>query len=129
MHWKLLRHFMTGACRGRPLVAPHALQGADRERRGRRVPVAGERYAEPGPQPRKGLFQYRSAATCAPHHGQQSREVIVLSAAGQLGMAAPGPIQLTVVTSQRHAPAEQINRDTINPPPGQLQRPDTKQSN
>jgi hypothetical protein len=51
MHWKLLRHFMTGACRGRPLVAPHALQGADRERRGRRVPVVGERYAEPGPQP------------------------------------------------------------------------------
>jgi len=32
-----------------------------------------------------------------PHHGQQSREVITLSATGQLGMAAPGQIQLTVV--------------------------------
>ena len=37
------------------------------------------------------------AATRAPHHGQQSREVITLSATGQLGMAAPGQIQLTVV--------------------------------
>jgi hypothetical protein len=35
---------------------------------------------------------------CAPHHGQQSREVIALSATGQLGMTAPGQIQLTVIT-------------------------------
>ena len=40
----------------------------------------------------------RTAATCAPHHRQQSREVIALSASAQLGMAAPGQIQLTVVT-------------------------------
>ena len=39
-----------------------------------------------------------------PHHGQQSREVITLSATGQLGMAAPGRIQLTVVTSLLLAP-------------------------
>ena len=31
-------------------------------------------------------------------HGHQSREVVPLSATGQLGMAAPGQIQLTVVT-------------------------------
>ena len=35
----------------------------------------------------------------APHHGQQSREVIALSATGQLGMAAHGQIQLTVVSA------------------------------
>jgi hypothetical protein len=33
--------------------------------------------------------------------GQQSQEIIALSATGQLGMAATGQIQLTVVT--RHA--------------------------
>ena len=38
-----------------------------------------------------------------PHHGQQSREVITLSATGQLGMAAPGQIQLTVVSDLRVA--------------------------
>jgi hypothetical protein len=37
----------------------------------------------------------RSAATCAPHHGQWSCEVIALSATGQLGMTATGQIQLT----------------------------------
>jgi hypothetical protein len=44
-------------------------------------------------------FPRTAEATCAPHHGQQSREVIALSATGQFGVAAPGQIQLTVVTA------------------------------
>ena len=43
-----------------------------------------------------------TAATCAPHYGQQSREVIALPATRQqLDMAAPGQIQLTVVRLDR----------------------------
>ena len=37
-------------------------------------------------------------ATCAPHLEHQSREVIAQTATGLLGMAAPGQIQLTVVS-------------------------------
>jgi len=39
-----------------------------------------------------------TAATRAPHLEHQSREVIALTATGLLGMAAPGQIQLTVVS-------------------------------
>jgi hypothetical protein len=42
------------------------------------------------------------SATCAPHLGQQPREVVALSATGQLGMA-PGKIQLTVVSLAERA--------------------------
>src|SRR5260370_41938157 len=48
--------------------------------------------------PRWGQTHARSAATCAPHLEHQSREVIALTATGLLGMAAPGQIQLTVVS-------------------------------
>jgi len=52
----------------------------------------------PSKSAREVASRSRTAAMCAPHHGQQSREVIPLSATGQLGMAAHGQIQLTVVT-------------------------------
>ena len=53
-----------------------------------RFGVAGTCFQAPLAQglPSPALSALRSAATCAPHHGQQSREVIALSAAGQLDM-------------------------------------------
>jgi hypothetical protein len=56
------------------------------------VPV---RYMQPCEPARAGA---RSAATCAPHLGQQSREVIARSATRQLGTVAPGQVQLPVVS-------------------------------
>jgi len=50
------------------------------------------------------------SATCAPHHGQESREVIALSATGQLGMAAAGQIQLAVVSTAGHGVAPVFGR-------------------
>jgi hypothetical protein len=50
-----------------------------------------------------------SAGTRAPHYGRESRQVITLSATGQLGMSATGQIQLTVVIR-----AEQVVPDTAS---------------
>jgi hypothetical protein len=67
----------------------------------------------PSKSAREVASRSRTAATCAPHHGQQSREVIPLSATGQLGMAVHGQIQLTVVTGPPR-PDGQTARRTIH---------------